>query len=83
MEWYWLKNCVMSTIRSRTTGKPGSGFKVMTPGKVSMLVKQAKPFLPLMFIASEPHTPSRQERRNDKLGSCALSFIRASSNMRS
>ena len=28
-----------------------------------MLVRQARPFLPLMFIASEPHTPSRQERR--------------------
>ncbi len=27
---------------------------------------QASPFLPLMFIASDPHTPSRQERRNDK-----------------
>ena len=48
-----------------------------------MLVRQARPFLPLMFMASDPQTPSRQERRNEMLGSTALSFISASSNMRS
>jgi hypothetical protein len=34
-----------------------------------MVVMQASRFLPLMFIASEPHTPSRHERRNDTLSS--------------
>ena len=48
-----------------------------------MFVRQASPFLPLMFIASEPHTPSRQERRKLRLGSSAFSFISASSSMRS
>jgi hypothetical protein len=48
-----------------------------------MLVRQARPFLPLMFIASEPHTPSRQLRRKLSVGSMALSFISASSSMRS
>ena len=37
-----------------------------------MLVTQASPFLPLMFIASEPHTPSRQLRRNDSVSSLRL-----------
>ena len=32
----------------------------------------ARPFLPLMFIASEPHTPSRHERRNDSVSSMRL-----------
>ncbi len=48
-----------------------------------MFVRQARPFLPLMFIASEPHTPSRQERRKLRLGSISFSFIRASSSIRS
>jgi len=50
---------------------------------VRMLVTQARPLLPLMFMESEPQTPSRQERRNESVGSCALSFMRASSSMRS
>ncbi len=48
-----------------------------------MLVRQARPFLPLMFIASEPHTPSRQERRKLNDGSTAFSLFSASSSMRS
>jgi hypothetical protein len=32
-----------------------------------MLVMQARPFLRLTFTASEPQTPSRQERRDDRL----------------
>src|SRR5450759_4419928 len=28
IEWYCLKNCVMSTIRSRITGNPGNGRNV-------------------------------------------------------
>ncbi len=83
MLWYCLKNSVMSTMRSRTTGRPGRGFNTMSPLSVFMLVRQARPFLPLMFIASEPQTPSRQERRNEMDGSTALSFISASSSMRS
>jgi hypothetical protein len=69
MLWYCLKNCVMSTIRSRITGSPGSGLSTTVPGSVRMLVRQARPFLPLMFIASEPQTPSRQLRRKLSVGS--------------
>jgi hypothetical protein len=36
-----------------------------------------------MFIASEPQTPSRHERRKLSVGSTAFSFISASSSMRS
>ena len=83
IEWYCLKNCVMSTIRSRMTGSPGSGFRTIGSLSVLMLVRHARPFLPLMFIASEPHTPSRHERLKLRLGSIAFSFISASSSMRS
>ena len=44
---------------------------------------QASPFLPLMFIASEPHTPSRQERRSASESSTVLMRTSASSSMRS
>ena len=44
---------------------------------------QASPFLPLMFIASDPQTPSRQLRRNDSESSTALRRISASSSIRS
>ena len=82
-EWYWLKNWVMSTIRSRTTGSPGKGRSVTFSGRSAILVMHARPFLPLMFIASEPHTPSRQERRNESESSCAFRRTSASSSMRS
>ncbi len=46
------------------------------------LVVQASPFLPLMFIASEPHTPSRHERRSDSVSSTsALMRCSASSSI--
>ena len=56
----------MSTIRSRITGSPGSGRSSTGSFSSASLVMQASPFLPLMFMASEPHTPSRQERRKAK-----------------
>ncbi len=65
------------------TGRPGSGFRMIVCGSDSMLVRHARPFLPLMFIASEPHTPSRHERRYEIVGSIDFSLIRASSSMRS
>src|SRR5574343_1305881 len=83
MEWYCLKNWVMSTIRSRMTGRPGSGRSSIGCFRSLMSVRQARPFLPLMFMASEPHTPSRQERRNDMESSLIFSFTRASSSLRS
>ena len=83
IEWYCLKNCDMSTTRSRITGSPGNGRNCTGSFRSASRVMQARPFLPLMFIASEPHTPSRQERRSDRLSSTALMRIRASSNMRS
>ncbi len=43
----------------------------------------ASPFLPLMFIASEPHTPSRHERRNARVSSLTLMRTSASRSMRS
>ena len=56
IEWYWLKKCVMSTIRSRITGRPGSGRSTIGSFSSRRFVVQARPFLPLMFMASEPHT---------------------------
>ncbi|MNL62369.1 hypothetical protein D3C87_1863870 [compost metagenome] len=72
IELYCLKKFVMSTIRSRTTGRPGSGRSTMRSGSSRMFVRQARPFLPLMFIASEPHTPSRHERRRARLSSTSF-----------
>ncbi|MNT12152.1 hypothetical protein D3C72_1470700 [compost metagenome] len=83
IELYCLKKFVMSTIRSRTTGRPGSGRSTMRSGSSRMFVRQARPFLPLMFIASEPHTPSRHERRNEMVSSSFFSLTSASSSMRS
>ncbi|MCY1542409.1 hypothetical protein D9M68_781550 [compost metagenome] len=65
------------------TGKPGKGLSVTTPFSDFMLVTQASPFLPLMFMASEPQMPSRQERRKDRLGSTAFRRMSTSSSMRS
>jgi hypothetical protein len=48
-----------------------------------MFVRQARRFLPLTFMASDPHTPSRHERRKLSVGSFDFSFISASSSMRS
>ena len=73
----------MSTIRSRITGSPGSGISTTGSESSLRLVMQARPFLPLMFIASEPQTPSRQLRRNASVSSWALRRISASSSIRS
>ncbi|MCY1186509.1 hypothetical protein D9M73_273880 [compost metagenome] len=71
---------LMSTTRSRITGKPGSGRMTMSTSprsgligcpdgsspplsKVETLVMQARQLAPLMFMPSEPQTPSRQLRR--------------------
>src|SRR6185437_11896590 len=56
-EWYCLKNWLMSTIRSRITGSPGNGRNSTGPLSDFRFVMHASPFLPLMFIASEPQTP--------------------------
>ena len=82
-EWYWAKKCVMSTMRSRMMGSPGRGL--MTTGSFSStsFVTHASPFLPLMFIASDPHTPSRHERRSDNVSSSVLMRTRASRSIRS
>jgi hypothetical protein len=37
--------------------------------RLSIGVRQANVFTPSIFIAQEPHTPLRQERRNDRVGS--------------
>ena len=48
----------------------GSGLIVMTPpGRSSKPLVQAMVLRPAMFIAQEPHTPSRQERRKASVGS--------------
>ena len=39
----------------------GRGRTVVTLLSTGILVKQAKPFSPLMFIAQEPQIPSRQD----------------------
>ena len=44
-------------------------------------VMQARPLRPLMFIASEPHTPSRHDFLNVSVLSCALSRSITSSSM--
>ncbi len=77
------RRAVDALIRSRITGRPGSGLSTITSGSVRMLVRHARPFFPLMFIASDPHTPSRHERRKLNDGSTALSLFSASSSMRS
>ena len=47
------------------TGRPGIGRKVILPllRTSDNGVTQASPFLPLMFMPSEPQTPSLQDRR--------------------
>ncbi|EKD75258.1 MAG: hypothetical protein ACD_44C00192G0004 [uncultured bacterium] len=65
------------------TGKAGKGRIVMGVLSEDSGVMHAKPFFPLMFIPSEPQTPSRQERRNVNVSSCALSSIKASNSIRS
>ena len=44
-------------------------------------VMQARPLRPLMFIVSEPQTPSRHERRNASVSSCRFRRSSTSSSM--
>src|ERR1019366_4035738 len=81
IEWYCLKNCVMSTIRSRITGNPGNGRNVTGSFRDYSGDTASRPVLPWMFSASEPHTPSRHDLRNDRLSSCSLINSSASSNI--
>ncbi len=83
IEWYCAKNWVMSTIRSRMIGRPGSGRITTGSLRSTSFVMHASWFLPLMFIASLPHTPSRHERRSASESSIVLMRTRASSSMRS
>ena len=72
----------MSITRSRTTGNPGRGRTTIVPlplfCNVDKGVIHAKPFLPFMLTPSEPHTPSRHERRNESEGSCSFNNKSAS-----
>ena len=61
----------MSTTRSFSTGRPRIGSIVMVSdfdesfGSMSrMSTLQASRLTPLMRIASDPHTPCAQDRRN-------------------
>jgi hypothetical protein len=48
----------------------GSGVIRLVPFFNSSIgVRQASRFWPSIFIAQEPHTPSRRDRRNDRVGS--------------
>ena len=61
---------VRSGTRSFKTGMCGSGVIRLVPFfRLSIGVRQASVLCPSMFIAQEPHTPSRQDRRNDRVGS--------------
>ena len=64
-------------------GSPGSALMTTGSARSASFVMQASPFLPLMFIASEPHTPSRHERRSASVSSTALMRTSASRSMRS
>ena len=54
----------MSTTKSLITGKPGSGLSsilfLLTTDDIGVM--HARPFLPFIFIPSEPHTPSLHDR---------------------
>ena len=61
----------MSTTRSFTTGRPGSGATEMRRPSWSTRILQASRLRPLMSMASEPHTPWAQERRKVSVPSCS------------
>ncbi|MCY1557196.1 hypothetical protein D9M68_940270 [compost metagenome] len=81
MDWYCVKNSDISTIRSRMTGRPGRGLKTIRPGRSFRFVMHASPLLPLMFIASDPQTPSRQERRKPMESSMPMRWTSRSSSI--
>src|SRR3954447_9172441 len=64
-ERYAAKNGSMSTTRALSTGRPLIGSTVIGLEGLPLLrrVLQASRFLPLIRIASDPHTPWAQERR--------------------
>ena len=61
----------MSTTRSLITGRPGSGAMLILRPSWSTRILQASRLRPLMSMASEPHTPWAQDRRNVRLPSCS------------
>ena len=63
-------NRVMSGTRSLTTGMCGSGLMATSlPGTSSQPWVQARVLRPPMFMAQEPQTPSRHDRRKASVGS--------------
>ncbi len=59
-----------SGIRSLTTAWCGRGeIWIAFPGTSSQAWVQARVLRPPIFMAQEPHTPSRQERRNARVES--------------
>ncbi len=67
---YWAKKMERSGIRSLITGWCGKGaIWISRPGTSSQPWVQASVLRPPMFIAHEPQTPSRHERRNASVGS--------------
>ena len=63
------------------SGSPGKGRSLTGVFRPARGVIQARPLRPLIFIPSEPQTPSPQERRKHRLSSCAFSNNRASSSI--
>ena len=76
-ERYLPKNSSMSTTRSFTTGRPGSGATLMLFPSCSTRTLQARRLRPLIKSASEPQTPWAHERRKVMLPS-SNSFARVS-----
>jgi hypothetical protein len=64
-------------------GSPGSGLMTTGSLRSTSLVMHASWFLPLTFIASDPHTPSRHERRSVRESSIDLMRTSASRSIRS
>ena len=71
----------MADAYGKMTGRPGRGRTSIGVFNSASGVMQASALRPLMFMPSEPHTPSPQERRKVRLSSCAFSNSRASSSI--
>ncbi len=65
------------------TGNPGIGLITIGCLRSVILVTQASPFFPLIFMASDPQTPSLQDIRIDNESSIALILISKSNSMTS
>src|SRR3546814_20398023 len=59
IEWYWLQKCGMSTITSRHTARPGSGWSTMGSVRSRRVVVQTMQFLPLIVQYYKPTTTYR------------------------